>query len=323
MILNIAPMVDWTNTHFRVFMRLLSPNARVYTEMLTTGAIMNNSHRSLQFDKSEHPIAIQLGGACPSLLASCAKMAEQYDYDEVNLNLGCPSSKVSSGNFGASLMKEVQLSSQCLKAITDNVTIKVSAKTRIGIDDLDSYSFFENYILALAKSGIDTFIIHARKAWLNGLSPKQNRSIPQLNYDYVYRLKQRYPEFCIIINGGINSYAEIKNHLNLVDGVMLGRLAYQNPYAIALIDNQLFNSPPILRATVLKHYFTYCQHQLNQGIPHTILLKPIMNLANGLEHSRHWRQHVSMLIQKKEPHRQWNTIISLLEQIEQCGQITI
>jgi tRNA-dihydrouridine synthase A len=296
-LLSIAPMIDWSNTHFRVLMRLLSKHAKVYTEMVTPDAVTHNPRRSLCFDEIEHPLVLQLGGSCPNKLAIAAKKAQQHGFDEINLNLGCPSSKVQSGRFGACMMSEPDLSYECLLAMKDAVSIPVTAKTRIGIDDKDSYEFFYNYIKSLAAAGVSTFIIHARKAWLNGLSPKENRTIPPLIYDYVYRLKQENPDYTLIINGGILNIDHVKQHLKCVDGVMLGRLACQNPYAISRIESELFGSELLPRNQILKKYFEYCKQQFSNGVSLSLLIKPILNLAHGLSGAKLWRQKLSYCLQ--------------------------
>ncbi|HAT9648893.1 TPA: tRNA dihydrouridine(20/20a) synthase DusA, partial [Legionella pneumophila subsp. pneumophila] len=216
--LSIAPMIDWTNSPFRTLMRLLAPNALLYTEMQTTGAVQNNPDRALYFNSVEHPIAIQLGGADKSALVKCAIIAEQKGFNEINLNLGCPSDKVQAGRFGACLMKEPEHVADCIRAIKQVVGIPVTAKTRIGIDNQDSYEFFRSFSLHLVEAGCDKLIIHARKAWLNGLNPKQNRTIPPVNYDYVYELKKEIPHIFITINGNILTVEEINSHLKHVDG---------------------------------------------------------------------------------------------------------
>ena len=230
--LSIAPMIDWTYSAFRILMRIIAPNSLLYTEMITTNAIVYNQQKSLYYQAIEQPLAIQLGGSDPEKLAIAASKAQEAGFSEVNLNLGCPSDRVQSGRFGACLMRDTELVTNCIQAMRQRVKVPVTAKVRIGIDDQDSYDFFATFVQSLIDTGCEKIIVHARKAWLKGLSPKQNRTIPKINYDYVYRLKSEHPNIPIIINGDIKTITEIEDHLSLVDGVMLGRLAYENPYAL-------------------------------------------------------------------------------------------
>ena len=237
---SIAPMLDWTDRHCRYFHRLMSRQTLLYTEMVTTGAIIHGKGDYLGYSEQEHPISLQLGGSNPADLAHCAKLAEERGYDEVNINVGCPSDRVQNGRFGACLMGEPALVADCVKAMRDVVDIPVTVKTRIGIDDQDSYEFLQAFIEQVRDAGCDTFIVHARKAWLSGLSPKENREIPPLDYPRVYRVKQDYPELTIALNGGVTSMEQTLEHLQQVDGVMMGREAYQNPYILAQVDNLVF-----------------------------------------------------------------------------------
>ncbi|QBR84202.1 tRNA dihydrouridine(20/20a) synthase DusA [Legionella israelensis] len=299
--LSIAPMIDWSYSHFRRFMRILAPSSLIYTEMQTTGAIEHNPKRTLYFNPLEQPLALQLGGSDKGQLADCAVKAELQGYCEVNLNLGCPSDKVQAGRFGACLMSEPKLVADCIKAMKKSVNITVSAKTRIGIDHQDSYSFFRYFIEQLIEAGSDKIIVHARKAWLKGLSPKQNRSIPPINYDYVYRIKQEYPHIPIVINGNILNSEDIKAHLNKVDGVMLGRLACQNPFAIARIHDELTEKQKDLRRTdLIRTYFDYIQQEFEQGERLTLLLKPIFNFGHGLASASQWKKLLTDMIQQKQ-----------------------
>jgi tRNA-dihydrouridine synthase A len=293
MILSIAPMIDWTYTHFRVFMRMLAPQALLYTEMQTPDAIKHNPMRALAFHAMEQPLALQLGGADKTALVECAKIAEQTGFIEINLNLGCPSDRVQAGRFGACLMAEPDHVSDCISALKKAVSIPVTAKTRIGIDQQDSYDFFSAFVHRLVDAGSDKLIIHARKAWLNGLSPKQNRTIPPVNYDYVYQIKKELPTIPIVINGNINTIDEINSHLNQVDGVMLGRLACQNPYAIACINHTLYPEYPLLsRDALLNQYVGYLQDIDTTCIPISILLKPIFNMAHGNSGAGLWKKQL-------------------------------
>lgn len=293
-------MIDWTYSHFRVFMRFLAPHALLYTEMQTTGAIQNNPVRSLQFSAKEHPIALQLGGSEPDALAQCTQRAEQEGYDEVNINLGCPSDKVQAGRFGACLMKEPKQVVDCIHAMRQAVSIPVTAKTRIGIDHQDSYEFFSDFVHQLVEAGAQKIIVHARKAWLNGLNPKQNRTIPPVNYEYVYRLKKEIPEIPIVINGNILNIGEIKEHLQHVEGVMLGRLACDNPFQIATIHQTLYPETSVrTRSQVFNYYLDYLLDQYSKGVSLSLLIKPIFNLAFGLPGASQWKKKLMLILQDK------------------------
>lgn len=288
--LAIAPMVDWTYTHFRVFMRLLAPHALLYTDMQTTGAVLHHPERALGFHPMEHPVALQLGGVEKDSLVQCVKEAEQYGFDEVNLNLGCPSARVQSGRFGACLMSEPVHVAECIAAMKKAVSIPVSAKTRIGIDDQDHYEFFSSFAHRLLDAGCDKLIVHARKAWLKGLNPKQNRTIPPLHYPYVYQFKQERPEIPVVINGNLTADA-MSMHLKHVDGVMFGRLACQNPYAIALMHHQLYPGSPLkTRTDILRAYGAYLKTPYAQGVPLSVLLKPVLGLAYGLPFAKRFKE---------------------------------
>lgn len=293
-------MIDWTYTHFRVLMRLMAPYALLYTEMQTTGAVLNNPQRSLYFSAMEHPLALQLGGSDHLALSKCALIAEQRGYDEINLNLGCPSDKVQAGRFGACLMNEPERVMECIQALKQAVAIPVSAKTRIGIDNQDSYAFFSDFAHRLINAGCDKLIVHARKAWLSGLNPKQNRTIPPVNYDYVYRLKQEIPHVPIIINGNIMTVSDIFEHLNHVEGVMLGRLACDNPYRIAEIHHALYPETELIkRSTLMMNYLDYLTAEQKNGTPLSLLIKPIFNLAHGLPGASLWKKKLMQVLQSK------------------------
>ncbi|TAL58483.1 MAG: tRNA dihydrouridine(20/20a) synthase DusA [Legionella sp.] len=299
--LAIAPMIDWTNSPFRVFMRLLAPQALLYTEMQTTGAIQNNPKRALAFQACEHPIALQLGGSDPQALAAAAILAEEQGYDEINLNLGCPSDRVQAGRFGACLMTEGQLVAQCIKAMKEVVSIPVTAKTRIGIDQQDSYVFFKDFAQQLIDAGCQKLIVHARKAWLRGLNPKQNRTIPPVHYEYAYRIKQDFPEIPVIINGNITQIDAIHDHLQQVDGVMLGRLACDNPFRIAEIHAALYpHLPQTSRIAVYSQYLAFAHEQLTQGVPISLLLKPLYTLTHGLAGASQWKKRLMQVMQTKQ-----------------------
>lgn len=308
-LLSIAPMIDWTYSHFRVLMRILAPNALLYTEMQTPDAIKFNPQRCLHFNPFEAPIAIQLGGSDKKKLVEAAISAEKTGYKEINLNLGCPSERVQSGSFGACLMVHPELVANCISAIKERVNIPVTAKTRIGIDNHDSYDFFANFCNKLIDAGCDKLIIHARKAWLKGLSPKQNRTIPKINYDYAYRLKKDLPSIPIIINGDIKSNNDVLNQLQHVDGVMLGRLAYQNPYAIALIHKQLFPTISIAsRTEVIQKYIEYTQRLDLSQERITFLLKPLFNLFHGQLGAKSWKEKLTNL-------QHMNSLSSILSEL--------
>ena len=287
-------MIDWTYTHFRMFMRILAPKALLYTEMQTAGAILHNSARFSQFNAQEAPLALQLGGSNLDELVRCAKLAEQLGYAEINLNLGCPSDRVLAGQFGACLMLKPQLVANIIHGLKDAVSIPVTAKTRIGIDHQDSYEFFTDFVLQLADAGCDKIIVHARKAWLKGLSPKQNRTIPELQYDYVYKIKQQLHNMPIIINGNIQTVEDVQQHLQLVDGVMVGRLACNNPYQIAILHHELYPEIPLIeRNSALQQYLIYLKSI--KHAPISLLLKPIFNMAHNLPGARVWKQSLMML----------------------------
>lgn len=299
--LSIAPMIDWSNTHFRVWMRLLAPCALVYTEMQTTGAVLHRPDKALYHDPREHPVAMQLGGSDPKQLAQCAAMAEQQGFAEINLNLGCPSDKVQAGNFGACLMQHPQLVAECIAAIKAVVKIPVTAKVRIGINQQDSFEFFHNFVQMLISAGSDKLIVHARKAWLQGLNPKQNRTIPPLHYDYVYRIKTLFPQIPIVINGNIQSLAEAQGHMAQVDGVMLGRLACQNPYQIAHIHAGLFPAYTMpTRMEILETYWEYMRYQFQLGVPLTILTKHLYNFACAMPYAKRWKSFLQEMQQQKQ-----------------------
>ena len=289
-------MMDWTDRHCRYLLRLVSKHTLLYTEMVTTGAILNGDHeRFLRYDNCEHPLALQLGGSDPQQLAECSRIGEGAGYDEINLNVGCPSDRVQSGRFGACLMAEPTLVADCVAAMSKAVSVPVTVKTRIGIDDRDSYEELAHFIDCVQQAGCETFIIHARKAFLQGLSPKENRTVPPLNYDYAYRIKQQYPELSIIINGGITDLEAAERHLLSVDGVMLGRSAYHNPYLLAEVDRRLFQSqePVPTRESIVQRMLPYIERELNQGSPLKHITRHMLGLFQGMPGARHWRRHLS------------------------------
>ncbi|MDO9141569.1 MAG: tRNA dihydrouridine(20/20a) synthase DusA [Methylobacter sp.] len=293
---SIAPMLDWTDRHCRYFHRLISQQALLYTEMVTTGALIHGGHhRFLQFDAAEHPLAFQLGGSNPHDLALCAKMVEDYGYDEVNLNVGCPSDRVQNGRFGACLMAEPELVADCVAAMKQAVSIPVTVKSRIGIDERDSYQELAHFVATVATAGCETFIIHARKAWLSGLSPKQNRDVPPLRYEVVYQIKQDFPQLNIILNGGINTLEQADEILQQVDGVMVGREAYHNPYLLADVDRRFFGATtePRSRDKIMQLLIPYIQQQLDDGVRLHSVSRHILGLFHGEPGARGWRRHLS------------------------------
>ena len=293
---SVAPMMDWTDRHCRVFHRLMSARARLYTEMLTTGAIIHGDRRRLLgFDASEHPVALQLGGSDPSDLATAAKIGEDFGYDEINLNVGCPSDRVKDGRFGACLMAEPALVADGVAAMKRAVKIPVTVKCRIGIDDQDPEMALDVLARGVVAAGTDALIVHARKAWLNGLSPKENRDIPPLDYDRVYRLKVALPDVPVIINGGIGSIAEAKQHLDHVDGVMLGRAAYQEPWRLLDVDPELFGeaAPCATMKDVFEAMSPYIEAQLAQGTRLHAMTRHFVGAFHGVPGARAFRRHLA------------------------------
>lgn len=289
-------MMDWTDRHERAFLRLISKRALLYTEMVSCGAILHGEReRFLGFDESEHPVALQVGGAEPAELAACARIAADWGYDEINLNVGCPSDRVQKGRFGACLMAEPALVASCVAAMMGAVDIPVTVKSRIGIDERDSFDDLRDFTQALAGAGCRSLTVHARKAWLQGLSPKQNREVPPLCYDRVYRLKETFPELEVIVNGGITSLDQAAQHLAHVDGVMIGRAAYQNPYILAEVDRRFFGAQqaPPRREEVVRAYLPYVVAQRARGVPLKSMTRHMLGLFNGLPGARAWRRHLS------------------------------
>jgi tRNA-dihydrouridine synthase A len=290
----VAPMMEWTDRHCRVLHRLLSRHARLYTEMVTADAVLRGDRaRLLAFSEIEHPVALQLGGSEPEKLAAAAKIAAAFGYDEVNLNVGCPSDRVQSGRFGACLMREPALVTECVAAMRNAVSIPVTVKCRIGVDDQDPQTALPALIDGCAAAGVRVFAVHARKAWLSGLSPKENRDVPPLDYDLVYALKRARPELTIVINGGINSLEEAEAHLGHVDGVMLGRAAYQNPGLLAEVDARFFGNSERSIASAVDTYCAYVAEQLTRGVPLNAMTKHMLGLFHGLPGARAFRRHLS------------------------------
>ncbi|OIP13348.1 MAG: tRNA dihydrouridine(20/20a) synthase DusA [Comamonadaceae bacterium CG2_30_57_122] len=300
--ISVAPMLDWTDHHCRYFHRLLTQRALLYTEMVTTGALIHGDvARHLAFNPEEHPVALQLGGSEPADLAHCARLARQWGYDEVNLNCGCPSERVQRGAFGAYLMNEPGLVADGIKAMVDVVDIPVTVKHRIGIDQVDSYDFVRDFVGEVSRAGCKTFIVHARNAWLKGLSPKDNRDIPPLRYERVYQLKRDFPDLVIVLNGGVTTSEQIQQHLTQVDGVMLGREAYHNPWCLSEWDARFFATDAastelqlpktVTRESIEADMVAYMQQeQAIHGTPWPSIARHMLGLRHGLPGARHWRR---------------------------------
>lgn len=296
-------MMDWTDRHARYFLRLISKYTLLYTEMVTTGAVINGDREKLLgFDPTENPIALQLGGSDPRALAECARIGEDYGYDEINLNVGCPSDRVQSGRIGACLMADPELVSECLAEMKKVTNLPVTVKHRIGIDDQDSYEFVHRFVDIVSQSGCDSFIVHARKAILSGLSPKQNREIPPLIYDRVYQLKKDFPKLEIIINGGIRSIDESIHHLSHVDGVMIGREAYNNPYVLSAVDQQIFGSKRVQmsRIEIIENMVPYIEKHLSSGGKLQHITRHILGLFHAQPNGKLWRRHLSESVTKPD-----------------------
>ena len=291
-----APMMDWSDRHCRFFWRLLSKNTLLYTEMVTTGALIHGDReRFLAFSPAEQPVALQVGGSDPKALAQCTGFAAQWGYSEINLNCGCPSDRVQSGRIGACLMAEPALVRDCISAMRDAADIPVTIKHRIGIDDMDDYQGLRDFVAIVAESGCKTFIVHARKAWLQGLSPKENRDIPPLDYSLVARLKAEFPQLEIIVNGGITTLEQCETLLQDVDGVMLGREIYANPYLLAGVDRALFDgsAPTPGRSEVMAQFMDYCELELAKGTRLNQMTRHILGLYQGLPGARRFRRVIS------------------------------
>lgn len=302
-IFSVAPQMDWTDRHCRVFHRLLSRRARLYSEMVTTGAIIHGDReRLLGFDASEHPVALQLGGSNPPDLAESARIGEGFGYDEINMNVGCPSDRVKGGNFGACLMAEPQLVAECVAAMKQAVTIPVTVKCRIGIDDQDPEVALDVLSRAVVSAGADTLIVHARKAWLNGLSPKENRDIPPLDYDRVYRLKAALPHVPVIINGGIVTIAAAKQHLDHVDGVMLGRAAYQEPWRLLSVDPELFGeaAPHATMHDAIEALMPYIERELAAGTRLHSITRHLVGAFHSVPGARAFRRYLAEVCTRPE-----------------------
>lgn len=289
-------MLDWTDRHCRYFLRLISRHTLLYTEMVTTGALIHgNRDRFLRFDPAEHPVALQLGGSDPKDMARCAHMGADWGYDEININVGCPSDRVQNGRFGACLMAEPGVVADCVAAMKDAVSVPVTVKCRIGIDDRDSYGELVDFIGAQTAVGCDAVILHARKAWLKGLSPKENRDIPPLRYDIVLRLRRDFPDLCLAINGGIKTLEQAAGFLDDLDGVMIGREAYQNPWMLAQADRVIFGDdhPIATRQEVLERFMPYAERQLAAGVPLSAMSRHLLGLFQGQPGAKAWRRRIS------------------------------
>ena len=297
----IAPMMQYTDMHDRYLLRLISKKVFLYTEMIATGSLIyGKCFNQLDFNKEEHPVGVQLGGSDVKDLIECSKKCEQYGYDEINLNVGCPSDRVQKGKFGACLMLEPELVKDCLGGMKNSVHIPISIKCRLGVDDNESYEFLHNFISIVKESGINIFIIHARNGILKGLSPRQNRNIPPLKYDYVYKLKKDFPDLEIIINGGIKSIEECHNHLSKVDGVMLGRSAYENPFILKNVESEIFGLElqDISKKEILNQYIDYVERKLSEGHDLGRMMKHLFGLSRGDKYAKSFRIKILEVIKK-------------------------
>ena len=299
----IAPMMQYTDMHDRYLLRLISKKVFLYTEMIATGSLVyGKCFDQLEFNKEEHPVGVQLGGSNIDDLIECSKKCEQYGYDEINLNVGCPSDRVQKGKFGACLMLEPKLVAECLLNMQNVVDIPVTIKCRLGVDNHESYEFLHNFVSIVSQSGVTTFIIHARNGILKGLSPRQNRNIPPLKYDYVYKLKKDFPHLEIVINGGIKNLDQSETHLKSVDGVMIGRAAYENPFMLKDVDSRFFNKESCIESKkqVLNKYFEYIDKQLKNGHDLGRMMKHLFGLSKGDKHAKSFRIKILEVIKDKQ-----------------------
>lgn len=296
--ISVAPMMDWTDRHCRFFHRLIAPHVKLYTEMITTGALIHGERdRFLRYSPQEHPLALQLGGSNPGQLAECARMAADYGYDEINLNCGCPSDRVQNGFFGACLMGRPELVAECMEAMSKAVSLPITVKCRIGIDEQDSFEFLDRFVGMSVDKGCKTFIIHARKAWLSGLSPKENREIPPLDYDRVFAIKQKYPQLRIILNGGLKDTAQIQTELKRFDGVMIGREAYQNPYCLAEFEQEIYGALQSRSRAEIAHLMAAyaAEQEAAHGTPVKCITRHILGLFQGQAGAKDWKRTLSTL----------------------------
>ena len=321
---SVAPMMDCTDRHDRFFLRLISKNVMLYTEMIATKAAIHGDRKKiLSYSPEEKPLALQVGGSDKKELAEVAKIAEDMGYDEINLNLGCPSKKVQKNKFGACLMKEPKLVFDCINEMVHSCNIPVTAKTRIGFDNTEDFNYLNNFILEIKRAGCKTFIIHARKAMLNGFTPKQNLNIPKLNYEMVYKIKKENPELEIIINGGISKISEIKNHLKICNGVMIGRAIYQNPYFLVDIERQIFNvknSPT--REEVAKELLKYLEKEVKLGTKVNHIMRHTVGLYHGQPGSKNWKRYLSdNMMARDSDFQKAKHIMSIVQNNEKVKQI--
>jgi tRNA-dihydrouridine synthase A len=316
----VAPMMEWTDRHCRAFMRELSSHAFLYTEMLSSAALHHgDKERLLAYSEHEHPVALQIGGSDPKELAQAAKVGESWGYDEINLNVGCPSDRVQKYKMGACLMREAKLVADCVTAMRSEINIPVTVKTRIGIDDLDSQGFLSDFVGLVRDGGSDLFIIHARCAWLHGLSPKENREVPPLNYPRVYQLKKDFPELTIILNGGVKTLEECQEHLRFVDGVMLGREVYHNPWLLSQVDASFYEKPPRVKSRIeaMESYLPYVRAELSKGTPLQHITRHILGLYSGVHGGKRFRRCLSDNAHKKTA--DLNVLLNAMKEVEEIG----
>jgi tRNA-dihydrouridine synthase A len=305
---SVAPMMDWTDRHCRYFHRLMSKNAQLWTEMVTAKAVIHgDKKRLLDYDAQEHSLVLQLGGGDPKEMATAAKIGQDWGYDEININVGCPSDRVQSGSFGACLMQTPDTVAQCIEAMGEVVDTPLSVKSRIGVDDMQNYEELTNFIEIVNNAGCDNFVIHARKAWLQGLSPKENRTVPPLNYDWVYRVKKDFPKLTIGINGGITSLSEVNEHLSQVDNAMLGRAAYHHPYLLANVDQEIHQSsrPVISREQVLLEFVAYMKKQQANSVPVRSMTRHILGLYHAQPNAKKFKRLLSGKVVEIDHLYQW------------------
>ncbi len=311
---SVAPMMDWTDKHCRYFYRLLSKKTQLWTEMITTKAILyGNKNHLLDYHQDEKPLVLQLGGSDPKEMAKCAKIAKDWGYDEININVGCPSDRVQSGSFGACLMNMPEVVGRCVEMMQKASDLPISVKSRIGVDEMEDYQALAGFITQVKAKGCKHFIIHARKAWLKGLSPKENRSVPALNYDWVYQIKRDFPQLNIGINGGITTLAQASSHLKKVDGVMLGRAIYHQPYLLAAVDRQIYqqNLPIPSREEVLSNFVEYIKNQVNLGVRIHSMTRHILGLYHGQAHAKKFRRLLSGRALELRHLQEWLDFIAL------------
>ena len=323
--ISVAPMMDCTDRHDRYFLRLISKNVMLYTEMVVTKAVLRgDKHKLLMFNDLEKPLALQVGGSDKKELAEVAKTAEDYGYDEININLGCPSKKVQKNSFGACLMKEPDLVSECLAEMKNSCSIPVTAKTRIGFDDTEEFDYLNMFVNKMKQTGCKTIILHARKAILKGLTPKQNLNIPKLNYEMVYEIKKSNPELEILINGGITSVEEINNHLNYCDGVMIGRAIYQNPYFLKEIENNIFKNFDILsREQIVKEILKYLENEVKTGTKVNQVMRHTVGLYYGQPGSKEWKKYLSdNMMARDSDFQKAKHIMDIAQNNEKANQLT-